>query len=366
MRKNKKLLVLAIVALAVCFSASMAFACFGDACGQWKKELLCEKNQGPLDGSEWPCVPGISAASGTLTYNTAGPKFVFDFQGKKLNPGNYTLIYFPDYGGNPWPRTGIQCLDSGTAIGSIGHAYIHLNGSVELNSDLPMAGDTNLAAKIWLVLSTDVTCGTNTMSGWNPSEYLFEKDISQRINYDDTDLLEVVEKVDLNTAPGPPVTVDCTPVGRCISFYPENSGGWGGENGLGAVTAYPGDNDPAGYVILNAGTFKPKAVKIRHLDGGDIDSFDVFVLDATATWVKLGSYADLGTTETWYVDQFSLLIAADASPVKLAGPDILIKIMPNPYTPGDYTYFSGYGHLAIDYVQLLGTVPCKPGFGFGK
>jgi hypothetical protein len=359
---SKKLLVLAIVA----FSASMAFACFGDTCGQWKKELLCEKTPLPLTDppTEWLCVPGNSAGSGTLTYNTAGPKFDFDFIGKRLIPGNYTLIYYPDYAGNPWPRTGIQCLDSGTAIGSIGHASIHLNGKIELNSDLPMAGDVNLAAKIWLVLSADVTCGTpSTMSGWNPTEYLFEKDISQRINYDDTDLLEVVETVDLTTVPGPPATVACTPVGRCISFYPETSapGGWGNEDGGGAVTAFPGDNDPAGYVILYADKSKPKTVSIRHLDGQTNDSFDVSVLDATGTWVSLGSYPDNGeTTETWITTEFSL------ASVNLAGPNILIKILPTGITTPPWAGFATYGQLAIDKVQLLGTVPCKPGFGFGK
>ena len=45
--------------------------------------------------------------------------------------------------------------------------------------------DINTGTKIWLVLSSDVNCTTNTMSGWNPTEYLFEHDL---IAYDDTDV----------------------------------------------------------------------------------------------------------------------------------------------------------------------------------
>jgi len=40
-------------------------------------------------------------------------------------------------------------------------------------------------AKIWVVLSSDVNCTTDTMSGWNPIEYLFEHNL---ITFDDTDV----------------------------------------------------------------------------------------------------------------------------------------------------------------------------------
>lgn len=43
--------------------------------------------------------------------------------------------------------------------------------------------DGTEGAKIWLVLSDDVTCGTG-MAAWNPTEYLFE---AAGIVYDDTD-----------------------------------------------------------------------------------------------------------------------------------------------------------------------------------
>ena len=130
--------------------------------------------------SNWDIVP--DGAWGKMKYNLSGPTFDFVFNGHGLEAGSdYTLIYYPDKEGNPWPRTGIRCLASGTANE---YGDIHLANSVELNSDLPMADDINTSAKIWLVESSAVNCSTNTMSGWNPTEYLFENDL---ITYTDTD-----------------------------------------------------------------------------------------------------------------------------------------------------------------------------------
>ncbi len=137
---------------------------------------LYEKN--PAD---WSVVPG--GAWGKLTANLAGPTFDFVFNGHGLNPGgNYTLIYYPDKTGNPWPRTDIECLAAGVANGG---GNINLAASVELNTDLPKPSpvDINTGAKIWLVESSAVNCTTKTMSGWNPTEYLFENNL---ISYDDT------------------------------------------------------------------------------------------------------------------------------------------------------------------------------------
>ena len=53
---------------------------------------------------------------------------------------------------------------------------IHLAGSYDLSADL--AGD-----KIWLVLTSDIVGGS--LSGWNPTEYLFEHNT---ILYEDTDI----------------------------------------------------------------------------------------------------------------------------------------------------------------------------------
>ena len=50
-------------------------------------------------------------------------------------------------------------------------------GSVDIG-DLPdTLVDINEGAKIWLVLSDDVDCGTKIMTGWNPTEYLFEGEL---------------------------------------------------------------------------------------------------------------------------------------------------------------------------------------------
>jgi len=46
---------------------------------------------------------------------------------------------------------------------------------------MPANYDENDRAKIWLVLSDDVS---DQMTGWNPTEYLFEYDF---VTFDDTD-----------------------------------------------------------------------------------------------------------------------------------------------------------------------------------
>jgi hypothetical protein len=300
---------------------------------------LYEKNP-----STWVIIQG--GARGEMQYISAGPTFDFVFDGKKLNPGaNYTLIYYPD----PWPGTGLICLAAGTAKRG---GNIHLAGSVELNSDLPIATDLNSpGAKIWLVLSGDVDCEGQEMVGWNPTEYLFENKL---IQYEDTNLPEVADTVNIVTLPGNPATVGCS--NRCISFYPEQPGDWGGEYPTGAVTAFLGDNDPAGYVILNANNFKPLSVNIRHLDGIADDSFDLFVLDGGGKWKEIGHYSDQGSTETWLVTTFSLLLDMNDKPIRLVGPNILIKFMP---TGGRWSGFDTWGQLAISRVELVGQ-PLRP------
>lgn len=341
MKTIKKMIIPATVALALCLIVSIAFA--NGPCGNVHDQLyLSEKNP-----ATWEIIKG--GAWGKMEYTPAGPTFDFVFNGHKLNPGgNYTLIYYPD----PWPGTGLICLANGTANKG---GNIHLANSAELNSDLPITGDLNSpGAKIWLVLSSDVDCAGVKMVGWNPTEYLFEKEL---IKYDDTNLPEVVDTVNITTfAPEPPAdppapaTVACN--NRCISFNPEQPGNWGGEYLTGAVTAFLGDNDPAGYVILNANKFKPQSVNIRHLDGIADDSFDLFVLDALGTWVNIGHYTDNGIgDETWLVTPFSLLLDVNSNPVELSGSNILIKIVP---TGVLWDYFDTYGQLAISKVELLG------------
>lgn len=116
-------------------------------------------------------------AWGKMTYNTEGPTFDFVFNGHGLEAGTeYTLIYYPD----PWPGKGLICLGAGTATEE---GDIHIMNTVD-TGDLPKEYDNNDKAKIWLVLSEDVDCDEQVMTGWNPTEYLFEE---KKISYTDTE-----------------------------------------------------------------------------------------------------------------------------------------------------------------------------------
>ena len=117
------------------------------------------------DNTTWEIVE--DGAWGKMKYNLSGGTFDFIFNGHELDPGlDYTLIYYPD----PWPGAGLICLGSGTVCEE---GNIHIKDSVE-TGDLPIAGDTNAGAKIWLVLTADVDCDGKVMVGWNGTEYLFE------------------------------------------------------------------------------------------------------------------------------------------------------------------------------------------------
>jgi hypothetical protein len=106
--------------------------------------------------------------NGSLTYNMVGPTFSYSFTGKApLSSTTYYLIYYADpYPGNhPGALLGSGITD---ASGSI-----TLNGSVNTGS-LPNPSDGNYpyGAKIWLV--SDYNPATNSLTAWNPANYLFE------------------------------------------------------------------------------------------------------------------------------------------------------------------------------------------------
>ncbi|MBA7520875.1 hypothetical protein ES705_12974 [subsurface metagenome] len=130
--------------------------------------------------ADWVIVE--DGAWGKMKYNMSGETFDFVFNGHGLVAGeDYTLIYYPDKAGNPWPRADIICLGSGIANDELD---VHIMGSVD-TGDLPdSAVDINEGAKIWLVLTSDVDCDGQLMTGWTPIEYLFEYDL---ITFDDTD-----------------------------------------------------------------------------------------------------------------------------------------------------------------------------------
>jgi hypothetical protein len=84
--------------------------------------------------------------------------------GNRLDRGtDYTLIYYPD----PWPGSGLVCLGDDTA---------DRRGRIHIREWLNVSGIPD-AAKIWLVLSADVDCDNQEMTGWNPTEYLFENNL---------------------------------------------------------------------------------------------------------------------------------------------------------------------------------------------
>ena len=120
----------------------------------------------PVEDGGWAIDPG--GAWGKMRYNLTGTTFGFHFNGHGLEPGvSYSLIYYPD----PWPGTGLIVF--GSAVADDG-GNILIKGSAEIET-LPVEGDANEGAKIWLVLSNDV--GEGQMAGWNPGQYLFEYDL---------------------------------------------------------------------------------------------------------------------------------------------------------------------------------------------
>jgi hypothetical protein len=185
---KKKMLVLAIVVVMV-----FAFTPFASA-----KRCYDPYHKGPVGflyliqkDLEWN--PVLKGAYGRMQYHIWGEEFSFWFEGHGLVQGEkYTLIYYPD----PWPGAGLICLGEGTAYGRGGNVAIW--GRTDLGMDLPADYDANaktilpsgaVGAKIWLVLSEDVDCGTATgpmsskLIGWNPLDYLFEFNL---ITYYDT------------------------------------------------------------------------------------------------------------------------------------------------------------------------------------
>ena len=127
------------------------------------------------DEATWEIVE--DGAWGKMRYHLSGPTFDFVFNGHGLEIGlEYTLMYYPD----PWPGSGLICLGVGTVNDE---GDVHIMGNVD-TGDLPIEGDENAGAKIWLVLSDDVDCTNQEMVGWTPGEYLFEYAL---ITFDDTD-----------------------------------------------------------------------------------------------------------------------------------------------------------------------------------
>lgn len=141
--------------------------------------------------------------SAILDYNASGATFDFSLTGTvPLASTEYSLIYYAD----PWPGNFPGAL-IGTGTSNANNS-ITITNSVELDIDMPTPPDTNICgdyctkmcgthlcnpdaqvcsgAKIWLVVSSDYSASTKSMTVWNPANYLFETDL---IIYDDTDIL---------------------------------------------------------------------------------------------------------------------------------------------------------------------------------
>ena len=116
------------------------------------------------DSTDWSIVE--EGAWAKMRYSLTGDTFDFHFNAHGLEPEvSYSLIYYPD----PWPGTGLIVLGEGTP-NEEGHLLV--KGSADIGVSLPIEGDDNEGAKIWLVLTADI--GEEGMVGWTPSEYLFE------------------------------------------------------------------------------------------------------------------------------------------------------------------------------------------------
>jgi len=155
----KKYLILVLIVLLIGALSVGVLADKGKT-GQAGKSNIAHLYLHEKDPETWEIVePG---AWGKMKYNMLGDEFDFVFNGHDLKGEigtEYTLIYYPD----PWPGTGLICLGTGT-VDEFGD--VHIMGSVD-------TGDLT-DAKIWLVLSDDVD---SVMTGWNPTEYLFEYDL---------------------------------------------------------------------------------------------------------------------------------------------------------------------------------------------
>jgi hypothetical protein len=160
------------------------FSCSQNYIPEWLSgNRLVLENKNP---DNWDEVYTQDGRYGILTWLGDGPTFDFSatFEGHGLDASTaYALIYAPD----PWPQGPLPGSPS-TVLGvgeSDGSGELTISGNPNLGYDIPHpTGDTNYptGGKIWLVLDADHD-GTQ-MTGWNPTEYLFETHL---IKYNDTD-----------------------------------------------------------------------------------------------------------------------------------------------------------------------------------
>ena len=98
----------------------------------------------------------------------------YGFQAWGLEPyTDYTLIRYTD----PWPGSPVDCVEQWWTPyqETEGDSYKNVadkRGKYHITGPWPDGGP-----KVWLVLSDDVNCELGKMTGWHPSEYLFENNL---------------------------------------------------------------------------------------------------------------------------------------------------------------------------------------------
>ena len=140
------------------------------------------------DPADWSLV--VDGAWGKFNYKLSGSGSETEvsgvFNGHGLVPGTeYTLINYVEPALNPWPDGGVAVVVLGNGkVNDGGDIHISAQGTIGEPDEQPAIGDYvgQTGDKIWLVLTTDITQlaepdadgYTSHITGWNPTEYLFE------------------------------------------------------------------------------------------------------------------------------------------------------------------------------------------------
>jgi hypothetical protein len=120
------------------------------------------------DNSYTWTVTGTSKDTFTLVYMGSNAGYtVTCVSGACTGPGQAFTLGVVDTGSAVWSHP-IDILGTGTANGG---GNVNIAGDFNFKS-LPWTIDLNSGSKIWLVKSSDIVPGK--LSGWNPTEYLFE------------------------------------------------------------------------------------------------------------------------------------------------------------------------------------------------
>jgi len=127
-----------------------------------------------VDGGPWGKYNYKLSGSGAATVISG----VFNGHGLVVDE-DYSLIYYPEVAPNPWPVGGYQVVVLGSGTANVdGNVHIAGAGTIGGPDTQPLVGDYvgETGDKIWLVLSSDLSA-TGVMTGWTPTEYLFEEDL---------------------------------------------------------------------------------------------------------------------------------------------------------------------------------------------